>query len=140
MSITSTTPVAGAGQGAAPTAPASPFNGDAFMKLLLAQLKHQDPLNPMKDQEFMAQLAQMNTLSEIQKLNANIESMTRAQAISQGAGLIGKAVQATSGDRLLQGIVQSVRVSGNETMLDLGGTVVKLSEVQAVWEVNHDAV
>jgi len=110
------------------------------MKLLLAQLKHQDPLNPMKDQEFMAQLAQMNTLSEMQKLNTNIEAMTRAQAISQGAGLIGKAVQATLGGRLVQGVVQSVRVTGNEAMLDLGGAVVKLSDVNSVWEVSNGPV
>ncbi len=140
MSITSVTSVAGASQGAASTAQASPFNGDAFMKLLLAQLKHQDPLNPMKDQEFMAQLAQMNTLSEMQKLNTNIEAMTRAQAISQGAGLIGKAVQATLGGRLVQGVVQSVRVTGNEAMLDLGGAVVKLSDVNSVWEVSNGPV
>ena len=42
-------------------------------------------MNPMKDQEFMAQLAQMNTLSEMKKLNTNVEALSKAQALSEGA-------------------------------------------------------
>jgi flagellar basal-body rod modification protein FlgD len=114
----------------------SVFDGDAFMKLLLTQLRYQDPMNPMKDQEFMAQLAQMNTLSEMQKLNTNIEAMSETQSLTQGASLIGKAVQAStdSGDPTY-GVVQAVRVQGNKVLLDLGQSTVALDDVQAVWEV-----
>lgn len=114
----------------------SVFDGDAFMKLLLTQLRHQDPMNPMKDQEFMAQLAQMNTLSEIQKLNTNIEAMSEVQSLTQGASLIGKAVQASNADGdPTYGVVQAVHVQSNKVMLDLGQSSVELDNVQAVWEV-----
>ena len=47
---------------------------DAFLKLLVTQLRNQDPLNPMEDKEFIAQMAQFSTLEQIQQLNENILS------------------------------------------------------------------
>lgn len=44
---------------------------DAFLNLLVAQLSNQDPLNPMEDKEFIAQMAQFSTLEQIQSLNKN---------------------------------------------------------------------
>ncbi|MBI5712066.1 MAG: hypothetical protein HZC38_01370, partial [Chloroflexi bacterium] len=79
-----------------PAKDSTTLDGEAFMKLLLTQLKYQDPMNPMKDQEFMAQLAQMNTLSEIKKRNANVEALSKAQALTEGAALLGKQVEALS--------------------------------------------
>lgn len=47
---------------------------DAFLKLLITQLRNQDPLNPMEDKEFIAQMAQFSTLEQMQELNKNIVS------------------------------------------------------------------
>ena len=47
---------------------------DAFLNLLVTQLKNQDPLNPMEDKEFIAQMAQFSTLEQMQELNKNIMS------------------------------------------------------------------
>lgn len=44
---------------------------DAFLNLLVAQLSNQDPLNPMEDKEFIAQMAQFSTLEQVQSLNKN---------------------------------------------------------------------
>lgn len=46
---------------------------DAFLKLLVTQLSNQDPLNPMDDKEFIAQMAQFSTLEQVQNLNANLQ-------------------------------------------------------------------
>lgn len=46
---------------------------DAFMKLLVTQLKNQDPLNPMEDKEFIAQMAQFSTLEQIENMNTNLQ-------------------------------------------------------------------
>lgn len=48
---------------------------DSFLKLLTTQLANQDPLNPMEDKEFIAQLAQFNSLEQMQNLNKNIETL-----------------------------------------------------------------
>jgi len=133
-SPTSLAPTGNATRTAASAAPSTAFDGEAFMKLLMAQLKHQDPMNPMKDQEFMGQLAQMNTLAEMQKLNKNIEAMSRTQSLVQGASLIGKMVQAQDATgQQVRGIVGSVRLMG-AVVLDIGGATAKLSDVQTVQE------
>lgn len=53
---------------------------DAFLKLLITQLRNQDPLNPMEDKEFIAQMAQFSTLEQMQELNKNILS-TQEQSL-----------------------------------------------------------
>lgn len=47
---------------------------DAFLKLLTTQLANQDPLNPMEDKEFIAQMAQFSTLEQIQNMNKNLQA------------------------------------------------------------------
>lgn len=78
---------------------------DNFMTLLVTQLKNQDPLNPMENNEMTSQLAQINTVSGIESLNDTMQSingqMDAAKAM-QAAGLIGKAVL-VPGDRMLVG-------------------------------------
>lgn len=47
---------------------------DAFLKLLITQLRNQDPLSPMEDKEFIAQMAQFSTLEQMQELNKNLQA------------------------------------------------------------------
>lgn len=68
---------------------------DRFLKLLTTQLKNQDPLNPMDNAQMTSQLAQINTISGIEKLNTTLSSMLDIYNNSQGmqaAGMIGKNV------------------------------------------------
>lgn len=70
---------------------------DTFLTLLITQLTHQDPLNPVEDTEFLAQLAQFNSVEQLQNLNSTVENMSGVVAQSQitdAVGLIGRAVQA----------------------------------------------
>jgi len=60
-----------------------------FLKLLVAQLRYQDPLQPLENAEFMSQLAQFSTLEELQNLSAVFEESAFAQRLSQAAGMIG---------------------------------------------------
>ncbi|MFM7531717.1 MAG: flagellar hook assembly protein FlgD [Rubrivivax sp.] len=67
--------------------------GDRFLKLLVTQLKNQDPLNPMDNAQLTSQMAQINTVSGIEKLNESVKGLgsqfLQAQAV-QGAAMIGR--------------------------------------------------
>jgi flagellar basal-body rod modification protein FlgD len=70
---------------------------DTFLKLLIAQLTHQDPMNPVEDKEFIAQLAQFTSVEELQNLNKSMESLNSAylrQQSMSAVGLIGQYVEA----------------------------------------------
>ncbi len=70
---------------------------DMFLKLLVAQLSHQDPLNPVEDKEFVAQLAQFTSVEELQNINKGIESMNTSfnkQQIVNAAAFLGTQVSA----------------------------------------------
>lgn len=70
---------------------------DTFLKLLVAQLTHQDPLNPVEDKEFIAQLAQFTTVEELQNMNKGMETLNSAYLQQQSVNatsLIGQYVAA----------------------------------------------
>ncbi|MDR1947463.1 MAG: hypothetical protein LBQ51_09920 [Desulfovibrio sp.] len=75
---------------------------DTFLKLLVAQLSNQDPLNPVEDKEFIAQLAQFTTVEELQNINAGVKDLNTAYLEQQSvsaASLINKMVVA-GGDNI----------------------------------------
>jgi flagellar basal-body rod modification protein FlgD len=68
---------------------------DQFMKLMIAQLKHQDPLDPAKNEEFLAQLAQFSTLEGITNLNDSVSTMAasmKSSVASEASALVGRSV------------------------------------------------
>jgi len=76
---------------------------DEFMKLLLAQLKNQDPLKPMDGTDFAVQLAQFTSLEQLSSLNAELKAQSVNQmtlGYAQSANMIGKEVVAASGNTL----------------------------------------
>ena len=82
--------------------PADKLGQEDFLKMFLAQLSHQDPLNPMEGTEFSAQLAQFSSLEQLFNVNENLESMQSSQdqsAYLQALDLIGKEIVA-AGDML----------------------------------------
>ncbi|WP_413582654.1 flagellar hook assembly protein FlgD [Bdellovibrio sp. HCB288] len=79
---------------------------DAFFKLMLTQMKNQDPTNPMKSHEMAAQLANFSSLEQMQNINKTLEEMKAAQKPSenfQALNLIGKAVAGDS-SKVVRGV------------------------------------
>lgn len=78
------------------TAAANPAEAqDRFLKLLVAQLNNQDPMNPMDNAQMTSQMAQINTVTGIQQLNQTMESMAtqfNSLQVMQGTALIGRNV------------------------------------------------
>lgn len=98
---------------------------DDFLKLLITQLQHQDPMNPSSDTEFIAQVAQFSSLEQMQNMN----NATRQQ---QAFSMIGKYISGTtsadeSGDaRVVSGQVTGVRMSEGKILLVVGENEVPL--------------
>ncbi|HEX5682656.1 MAG TPA: flagellar hook capping FlgD N-terminal domain-containing protein [Ideonella sp.] len=88
-----------------------------FLNILLTQLTYQDPLKPMDNKEFMAQLAQFTTLGQTQELNGKIDSLLSTQASMQSVGLLGKTVTFNSQQGPLTGKVDSLSWAGTTPQL-----------------------
>lgn len=67
-----------------------------LFKILLTQLKYQDPLKPTDNAEFIAQLAQFTSLDQARQTNENIQSLMQLEATNQSVGLISKTVEVTT--------------------------------------------
>jgi flagellar basal-body rod modification protein FlgD len=106
---------------------------DDFMKLMLAQLQHQDPLKPMDDQAFIAQTAQFNALDQMTKLNKTLEAVLDAQQLTEASGMIGKFIAATEADgKVVTGAVTAASVNGGVAMIHMGNIKIELDKVTAV--------
>ena len=99
---------------------------DDFLNLLCVQLKYQDPMAPMENQDFLAQLAQFSSLEQLMNANGNLQAnflMTQSVNNSVAAGFIGKTVKA-SGDEVY--LSDSGDVSINYTLDSMAKVTVKI--------------
>lgn len=111
------------------------LNQDAFLTLMLAQLQNQDPLKPMEDKEFIAQLAQFNSLNELTQMNKTLESLLTAQSLSQGSTFIGKIVSGISIDgQSITGLASGLRFTQGSQVLEVNGSLVPVETVYVVRE------
>lgn len=117
---------------------ASSLGMEDFLKILLTQLTYQDPLKPMDNQEFMAQMAQFTSLEQTQQLNNKIETLITNQAALQSVGLIGKTVDVNTPTGAVTGTVSALSLSGDAPLLTVrtaAGAVlanISLSQLAAV--------
>ncbi|HEY4243335.1 MAG TPA: flagellar hook assembly protein FlgD [Kofleriaceae bacterium] len=94
---------------------------DEFLKLFMAQLQNQDPLNPQQGADMVAQLAQFSSVEQAQETNQQLQSLTAAQASTASASLsslVGRTCDAATGDFQLAatGAVPPLSVSANGAM------------------------
>ena len=126
----------GVGAGAATqTTGQSSLGKDEFLNLLVTQLKNQDPLDPMKNEDFIAQLAQFNSLEQMINLNKSFDSMLAMQSLSYASSFIGREVAWTDQDtgEELTGTVLEVELTGGVPLLNVEGQYfVDPSEVTAI--------
>lgn len=109
-----------------------------LFKILLTQLSYQDPLKPMDNAEFIAQLAQFTSLEQSRQTNLNIESLLTMNAASQSIGLLGKSVEVTTATGNEVGKVFSITFDQGSPKLsiELGPSrflnAIALSQVQII--------
>jgi flagellar basal-body rod modification protein FlgD len=106
---------------------------DDFLKLMMAQLQHQDPMQPMDDQAFIAQIAQFNTLDQLTALNTTVESMFNTQRLTEASAMIGKVVTGLDADgESVTARVTAAGLQDGKAVLHLGSARVQLDKVTAV--------
>ena len=71
---------------------------DQYLQLLVTQLQNQDPLDPVSDKEFIAQLSQLSSLQSLQSLDANFSEVLKLQQLTSGSALVGKTVTFSGDD------------------------------------------
>jgi flagellar basal-body rod modification protein FlgD len=108
-----------------------------FLKILLTQLSFQDPLKPMDNQEFIAQMAQFTNLELTRQQGDRTDQLLVMQAASQAIGLIGKTVDVATDSGSVTGTVTTITFSNGSPKLSvLVGTTplvgVGLSQVSLV--------
>lgn len=103
---------------------------DAFLQLLLAQLKYQDPLKPMESTEYVSQLAQLSNLEQSIKQGEKLDSILVASSLSQASSIVGQNV--TSADGTISGKVVGARVTSEGVVAELasGKTLLVASGVK----------
>jgi flagellar basal-body rod modification protein FlgD len=113
---------------------------DDFLKLLLTQLSYQDPMSPMENTEFIAQMAQFSSLEQMSnmardfsKLNEDFARLADVLAGSEAAGALGKSVEVQNGDQVVQGTVKAVSRGGSPEVL-VNGVYYPWAEVTRVFE------
>jgi flagellar basal-body rod modification protein FlgD len=96
---------------------------DQFLKLFVAQLQHQDPMNPMEDSDFMGQMASFSTLEQVTNMADANAAMAANLQLSQTVGLIGRTVTWTDADDVSHtGVVEKVTHKDGFPVLTVSGT------------------
>jgi len=106
---------------------------DDFLKILITQLSHQDPTQPMQDREFVAQMAQFSSLEQMTNLSREFSKVSQVVASSQALGLLGRSVEILSGETSITGTVKEV-TGGDFPQLLVNGSYYDFSQVKAVRE------
>ncbi|AEJ61216.1 flagellar hook capping protein [Spirochaeta thermophila DSM 6578] len=104
---------------------------DDFLKLLVAQLTHQDPTQPLEDKEFIAQMAQFSTLEQMTNMSQEFSKLALRLQSSQAFSLLGKTVVIKNGDEEISGVVEEVR--GREfPQLLVNGRYFDMNQIESV--------
>jgi flagellar basal-body rod modification protein FlgD len=118
---------------AASVLPQQTLTQDDFLKLLIAQMTSQDPMNPMSNEDFMAQMAQFSTLEQTRALGQEISQMRTDQQILQANALIGQTVELRIDDTHTgSGIVSAVQINDGTPKIVVDGTAYDLSQVLSI--------
>lgn len=109
----------------------SKIGKDAFMQLLLTQLKYQDPINPVDDKEFISQQA---AFTQIEKLDDINSTLSNSNYISQASSLVGKTVDIKNDQgQLVNGKVESIEFGKDGIGLRIAGNIYTTGQITKIY-------
>ncbi len=110
-------------------------NKDEFLKLFVAQLKNQSPLDPLKGHEFIAQLAQFSTVEQLTSLNTSFADEFKFQQLLGGGDLVGRNatyVDTTFGG-IGEGIIQGSKITNVSTSVMIGNRDIPITDLTGIF-------
>lgn len=108
---------------------------DAFLKLLVTELRHQDPTQPMENKEFISQMAQFSALEQMTNVNKSIQTLNKSSRSGEAYSLLGKQIKAfdpLTGVKI-EGTVTGMFYKGEDIRLVVNGREIGLGDVHAVY-------
>jgi len=102
-----------------------------FLKILITQLSHQDPTQPIEDKEFIAQMAQFSSLEQITNMNEGLSKVADLVSRSQALNVLGSSVDVADGEATVSGIVDAV-TAGEYPQVLVNGKYYDFSQVQKI--------
>lgn len=97
------------------------LGADDFMKLLTTQLTSQDPMNPMKDTEFISQMANFTSLEQMRTLSKSFETFTSDQKLSAAPAFLGRNVTVKDAAGDITGIVEAITLKDGKPAITING-------------------
>ena len=123
----------GENTGAASRIPTQTLGQNDFLKLVVAQMSQQDPLNPKADTEFIAQMAQFSALEQSKTMQQDIAALRGEQQLMQASSLLGRTVEIQTGaDTSAIGLVDGVHVQAGKPLVVVNGVGYDLGSVLRV--------
>ena len=93
---------------------------NTFLQLLVAEMKNQDPTNPMDTSQYMSQFAQLSTVEQATQTNSKLDALLSSQALTQADGLIGRTVSFTdTTGAAVSGKIASVSINSDGSVATL---------------------
>lgn len=120
------------GSGAAAKSPTDAMGSDTFLKLLVAQLKYQDPSKPADGTALLGQTAQFQMVEKLQLLADQSTQLLTEQRASSAIALVGRTISYTQGEQTLSGVVGSIRLTAAGPVLTVGQKDVPMSSVTEI--------
>ncbi len=118
--------------------PTASMDKNDFLKILITQLSHQDPTQPLGDKEFIAQMAQFSSLEQITNMSEALTKVADLVTRSQALSLLGANVDVADGQSLVSGIVDAV-TAGDYPQLMVNGKYYDYSQVQKIRRTSTSA-
>ena len=120
MNVTSATDTTSKSSSSTTTTSSNSVDYNTFLQLLVAEMKNQDPTNPMDTAQYMSQFAQLSTVEQAMQTNSKLDALLSSQSLSQANGLIGKTVSFTdSTGANFSGKVVSVSINSDGSIATL---------------------
>lgn len=113
--------------------PLKTLGQDDFLKLLVAQLSSQDPLNPQKDTEFIAQMAQFSALEQTKGMQTSLAALRTQQDFGQASALLGREVNLqVDKSTTVQGVVSAVNIEAGTPKIIVNDRAYDMSTLLSV--------